>query len=220
MSIHCLEISLLTKLLIIVLILFSQPDVIEGINKEEFRNILLLATKGSYFTFNEVLYKQNDGVGMGSLLGSTLANPFVCFKKEKGLKNALLYLNQFFIEDMLMIFLIYSNQPIISNIFVTKPNMSFSFEKEKNGKMSFLDVEISRENGKLVTTAYRKPTFSGVYTPSESFLPSKHKYGMLHKHKYGMLHTLVYFYFYLRLLLSMLLLYAQIGQNFIENLWH
>ena len=28
--------------------------------------------------------------------------------------------------------------------------MSFSFEEEKNGKMSFIDVEISRENGKFV----------------------------------------------------------------------
>ena len=28
--------------------------------------------------------------------------------------------------------------------------MSFSFEEEKNGKMSFVDVEISRENGKFV----------------------------------------------------------------------
>ena len=40
--------------------------------------------------------------------------------------------------------------------------MSFSFEQAKNGKFSFLDVEVSREKGKFVTTVYRKPTFSGV----------------------------------------------------------
>ena len=45
--------------------------------------------------------------------------------------------------------------------------------------MSFLDVDISRENCKFVTTVYRKPTFSGVYTHFESFLPSTHKVGML-----------------------------------------
>ena len=50
--------------------------------------------------------------------------------------------------------------------------MSFSFEEEKNGKMSYLDVEISLENGKFVTTVYRLPTFSGVYTRFKSFLPS------------------------------------------------
>ena len=42
--------------------------------------------------------------------------------------------------------------------------MSFSFEEEKNGEMSILEVDISTENGKFVTTVYLKPTFSGVYT--------------------------------------------------------
>ena len=46
--------------------------------------------------------------------------------------------------------------------------------------MSFLDIEISRENGKFVTNIYRKPTFSGVYTHFERFLPSTHKFGMLY----------------------------------------
>ena len=46
--------------------------------------------------------------------------------------------------------------------------------------MSFLDVEISRENGKFVTTVYPKHTFSGVYSHFESFLPSTHKLGVLY----------------------------------------
>ena len=32
------------------------------------------------------------------------------------------------------------------------PNMKFSFEEENNGKLSFLDVEVSREGIKFVTT--------------------------------------------------------------------
>ena len=48
--------------------------------------------------------------------------------------------------------------------------MSFSFEKEKNSKMSFLDVEVSGENGAFVTTLYRKPIFVAAYTHFESFL--------------------------------------------------
>ena len=50
--------------------IYSQQDVIEGTNEEEFHNLLSLATKESYFVFNEVLYKQNDGVAMGSPPGS------------------------------------------------------------------------------------------------------------------------------------------------------
>ena len=48
-------------------------------------------------------------------------------------------------------------------------SMSFSFEHERNGKLSFLNVEVSRQEGHFVTTVYRKPTFSGVYTHFESF---------------------------------------------------
>ena len=58
--------------------------------------------------------------------------------------------------------------------------MFFSFEQEKNGKLSFLDTEVSREKGKCVMTVYRKPTFSGVYTHFESFLPTIYKFGMVY----------------------------------------
>ena len=76
-----------------------------------------------------------------------------------------------------MIFLLYSNQLIISKNFVTTLILvsricPFHLRKKKNGKMSYLDVEISLENGKFVTTVYRLPTFSGVYTRFKSFLPS------------------------------------------------
>ena len=63
--------------------IYSQQGVIEGIKKDRFRNILSLATKESYFIFNEVLYKQKDGVAMRSPLGPTLSNAFPCFYETK-----------------------------------------------------------------------------------------------------------------------------------------
>ena len=58
--------------------------------------------------------------------------------------------------------------------------MNFTFEQEKNGKLSFLDVEVSRDGNTFVTSVYRKPTFSGVYTHFDSFLPSTYKIGMIY----------------------------------------
>ena len=58
--------------------------------------------------------------------------------------------------------------------------MSFSMETEKENKFSFLDVEIIREQGKFTTTIYRKLTFSGGYSNSESFLPLVYKFGMVY----------------------------------------
>ena len=43
----------------------DQNDSIEGLNKSEFKELLSLATKESYFIFNEILFKQIDGVAMG-----------------------------------------------------------------------------------------------------------------------------------------------------------
>ena len=57
------------------------------------------------------------------------------------------------------------------------------FEKvtlKNENKLFFLDVEIIREQGKFTTTVYRKPTFSGVYSNFESFLPLVYKFGMVY----------------------------------------
>ena len=58
--------------------------------------------------------------------------------------------------------------------------MSFTTKTEQNNKISFLDVNVIREQGKFVTSAYRKPTFSGVYTHFDSFLPDTYKTGMIY----------------------------------------
>ena len=58
---------------------------------------------------------------------------------------------------------------------------------KKENKLFFLDVEVIREQGKFTTTIYRKPTFSGVYSNFESFLPSVYKFGIVY--------TLVYRFF-------------------------
>ena len=41
--------------------------------------------------------------------------------------------------------------------------MSFSNEVERDGKLSFLDVNVFGEEGQFVTNVYRKPTFSGAF---------------------------------------------------------
>ena len=50
-------------------LLYKNVNVIEGINKSEFENLLSLATQESYF----ILYKQKDDAAMGLPLGSTMA---------------------------------------------------------------------------------------------------------------------------------------------------
>ena len=46
-----------------------------------------LANKESYLIFNEILYKQIQGVVMGSPLEPTLANTFLCYFEKKWLEE-------------------------------------------------------------------------------------------------------------------------------------
>ena len=46
--------------------LFKESETVEGLSKTEFKELLSLATKDSHFIFDGTLYKQIDGVAMGS----------------------------------------------------------------------------------------------------------------------------------------------------------
>ena len=99
-------------------LLYKNVDVTEGINKSEFEKLLSLTTQESYFMFNNILYKQKDGVAMGSPLGPTIANVFLSFYEMKWLQHCPNEFKLVFTEDMLMIFLFYLNQLNISQNFI------------------------------------------------------------------------------------------------------
>ena len=141
-------------------LLYNNEDVIEGINKSEFKSLLSLATQESYFIFNDVLYKQKDGVAMGSPRGPTMGNVFLAFYEVKWLEHCP---NEFkpvfyrrYVDDIFVLFESAEHLSKFRDYFNTcHPNTSFSFEQEKDGKLSFLDVEVSWEKGKFITTVYR-----------------------------------------------------------------
>ena len=121
---------------------------------------------------------------MGSPLGPTLANAFMSFHEKNWLENCPLdfkptyyrrYVDDIFVlckdEDQLKKNKNYLNQQ--------HPNISFTSDVEKEGVMSFRDYNISRENNNFVTSVYRKPTFTGVYSHFESLIPASYKIGLI-----------------------------------------
>ena len=54
-------------------------------------------------------------------------------------------------------------------------NIKFTSEKETNNKLSFPDIEISRDKNQFITSVYCEPMFSGVFSHFESFIPSGYK---------------------------------------------
>ena len=59
-------------------------------------------------------------------------------------------------------------------------NITFNLEQENIGSLSFLDVKVCLKNGKFVTSVYRKPTSTGLFTNYESLIPTYQKRGLLH----------------------------------------
>ena len=60
---------------------------LKGMLKRHFKQLLILSVKSSCFLFNDVYYKQIDGVTMGSPLGPTLANLFLVYHERKWLES-------------------------------------------------------------------------------------------------------------------------------------
>ena len=65
--------------------LFQGLDNFFGYTKKHFNELLTLAVKDTPYYFNAKLYIQKDGVGMGSCLGPTFANAFLCFHEANRL---------------------------------------------------------------------------------------------------------------------------------------
>ena len=156
---------------------------IKGMTKSEFKDLLQLATKESLFIFNRQYFKQLDGVAMGSPLGPTLANIFLCHHEE-------IWLNccpaQFkpvyykrYVDDT---FLLFRDEDHIKKfdkyLNSRHVNMRFTYQIESDKSLNFLDVFIQR-NDDFVTSIYRKPTFSGIYSHYDSYLPLTYKKGLI-----------------------------------------
>ena len=154
---------------------FKTPNTLfKGISKNDFHDLLNLATKESFFTFNNNFYIQVDGAVMGSPLGLILANIFLSHHEENWLNKCPIKFKPSFyrryVDDIFVLFESFKSADSFREYMSYKhQNINFTVEKENIGSLSLLeDVKICRKNGKFVTSVYRKPTFSGVFTNYEN----------------------------------------------------
>ena len=157
---------------------------IKGLSKNEFRNLLELATKESLFVFDGIYYKQTDGVAMGSPLGPTLANIFLCHYEETWISECPLQFKpkyyQKYVDDIFLLFEDSSQVNKFDKYMNSRhKNMKFTKEIETDNSLPFLDIHIERKANAFETSIYRKPTFSGVYLNFSSYVPETYKKGLV-----------------------------------------
>ena len=121
-------------------------------------------------------YIQGDKVTMGSPLGPSLANAFMCQYETTWLNECpasikpLFY--QYYIDDIFCLFDDSNQRAEFLNYMNTRDaNIKYTLEREKDQSLSFLDCLICRDGGEFVTSVFSKSTFGTVYSHFNSFLP-------------------------------------------------
>ena len=148
------------------------------------KELSLLCTKNTNFTFNGKIYRQIDGVAMGSPLGPILANIFMSHLEKHGKLSAIINRTLFYKRYVDDTFVLCRNkndaEQILADLNNVHPNIKFTMEAEANDEISFLDLRLKRlPNGSIEKTIYHKETWSGQYLNFNSYCPIQYKRGLV-----------------------------------------
>ena len=151
----------------------TPPDIPEVV----FVELMKFATTSIEFSFDNIMYRQVDGIFMGVALGSTMAGIFVgfyevdSFSKYKAPKVYFCYVDN--------TFCVFGSETEAGEFFSHLNNMNpalrFTLEKENNSTLPFLFVLVCKETSAFQIAVHRKPTFTGLYICCGSFCPKKQK---------------------------------------------
>ena len=160
--------------------LFNNTSLYKGFSKKQFKNLLEISSKNIMFFFNGKLYQQIDGVAMGSPLGPTLANIFLCHWEKIWLEDCPIDIKPHYykryVDDTFMLFENENQIEKFKEYLNNKhKNIKFTVDSESNNSLSFLDVKITKQNNKFVTSLFRKATFTGLGTHFLSYCPQIYK---------------------------------------------
>ena len=164
--------------------LFSNEAKTNNFNRNDFGKLFRMTLQNNFFDFDGKIYKQTDAVSMGSPLGPSLANAFLCFHEQIWL-NACpedfkpVYYRRY-VNDIFALFRSPDHLEKFTDYLNSKhKNIKFTYEKESNNSLPFLDILISRSENGFKTSVYHKPTFSGVYSNFNSFIYDEYKIGLV-----------------------------------------
>ena len=154
--------------------------VITTLTESSFKELMRLVTSGVEFSFNGTMFRQIDGVAMGSPLGPTLANIFVGFFEKKIPADEWPLMYDRYVDDVFSFFVSKAKSAeFFERLNSLHPALRFTVEGEENGSLPFLDVRATKTASGIVTSIFRKPTFTGLYTPWDSFSPTVYKVNLV-----------------------------------------
>ena len=154
-----------------------------NITKAELKKLFEFVTSGTYFLFQGTFYDQIDGVAMGSPLGPVLAKFFMGYYETMWLntfRECEIILYRQYVDDTICLFNCESDAvKFFEFLNCQHPNIKFTFEKQVNKQISFLDVLITNDGNQFCTSVFHKDTAIGLFTNYLGFTPFSNKVGLV-----------------------------------------
>ena len=120
---------------------------------------------------------------MGSPLGHVLANLFMGYYETLWLnafRECEIILYRRYVDDIICLFNCESDADNFFEFLNTQhPNIKFTFEKQVNKHISFLDVLITNDGDQFYTSIFHKETAIGLFTNYLGFTPFSYKVGLV-----------------------------------------
>ena len=133
--------------------MLSLFECIINVTPNKLKELLLPFTKYVHFSFNEQFYLQKDDIAMGSPLGPVIAGIFLVELERCLLPILSSYMTSWkrYVDDTIAYVKKDAIDHVLSILNSFHGNISFTYQQEINGKISFLDILILR-NGNIFET--------------------------------------------------------------------
>ena len=127
------------------------------------------------------LYLQIEGVAMGSPLGVSFANFYMCDIENKVLLNQTMAPTTYcrYIDDIYTVVRDETHLKQLKTAMEQHSVLKFTYELSVNNKLPFLDIAIDGQTDTYVTSVYRKPTDTGRCLNSISECPERYKVSVI-----------------------------------------
>jgi len=150
------------------------------------KNELLLAIKfvlsSTFFTFNNIIYKQTHGTPMGSPLSPVIADIVMQDLETSCLNRINCKLTFYFryVDDIVMAAPSDKTDLIFKTFNQYHNRLKFTIEYEENRSISFLDLLLTISENTIQIDWFHKKSFSGRFLSFYSGHPLCHKIGMIY----------------------------------------
>ena len=148
------------------------------LSKSLLENLLMTCTTEAPFRSpDNKLYYQVEGVMMGSPLGPTFADFYMCDLENKVLQDQNIRPTTYcrYVDDIYVVVRDEDHLNELKNELQRASVVQFTTELSANNKLAFLDIEVEVRNGRYQTTVHRKPTDLGKCLNPVSECPDTYK---------------------------------------------